>query len=173
MDNEDMAKLIKLQVFIDHALCKSPRTRSTEEPRARRKTPEPVWDRSRAVSSFLRMAVFDTDEYRVMAQRLRKTEGYAMVDFLLQEGLGEKIEDLSLRYGVSPGHFRRLFRKVAGRPPKAEIKQWQLAKAILSVIDGQQNITEIASGHGYSSPSHFSNEVRKALGFSPTQLIGT
>jgi len=186
MNNEEMTQLVKLQVFIDHAFGVLPRSpNSAQTVRAAQLLPRvstsscgeglsdmPVWDRNHAVTSFVRMAVHDTPEYRAMAQRLRRTEGYSMVDFLLQQGEGEKIETLSQRYGISAGHFRRLFRKETGKTPKAAIREWRLARAVLDFLDGRETITEIASEHGYASPSHFSNEARKVLGVSLSQLRG-
>lgn len=171
MDNADMGRFIKLQVFVDQALGIPPSHKTFKAPAG--EVTMPTFEAGREAAGFVWMAVRDTEQYRAVAQRLRRTEGYSMVDFLLRESAGEKIETLSLRYGVSPGHFRRLFRKAIGRTPKAELKEWQLARAVLAFIDGKQSITDIASGHGYSSPSHFSNEARKALGISLTQLLGT
>lgn len=178
MDSKDVKILTKLQAFIDHAMGISLGTLAAA---AQDKAPT-VADASPLIypstlsghgltTNFLRMAVKDTPEYRQIAASLRRTEAYSMVSFLLQEGQGEKVEALSARYGISAGHFRRMFRASLGDSPKSALNDWRLAKAVLAVIERQQTVTEVAMAHGYASPSHFSNEVKRSLGLSLTHLF--
>lgn len=177
MDSQDVKTLTKLQAFIDHALGVSPGAPVSAGDAAAGSTGalnsavSAALDGNRPTASFLRMAIDDTPEYRQIARSLRRTEAYSMVSFLLQEGQGEKLEDLSARYGISAGHFRRLFRAALGGNPKSALKDWRLAKAVLAVIERQQSVTEVAMAHGFASPSHFSSEVKKSLGLSLTHLF--
>lgn len=172
MNVESIRLLIKLQVFIDSGLderreCKSRAPEIKQEALAR------LHVKGACIKSwFLRMAIDNTPEYLRISAALRQTEAYSMVSFLLREGgQGEKLNMLSARYGVSTCHFRRLFRSGLGSSPKSELKGWQLAKAVLAVIEDRRSITDAAMAHGYASSSHFSNEVRKSVGFSLTQLF--
>ena len=176
MDSQDVKELTKLQVFIDHALGVLPHAQASNEMTvmtdAGARDPAPLGsDGENLTARFLRMAIDDTPEYRKIAESLRRTEAYSMVSFLLQEGQGEKLHALSARYGISAGHFRRLFRSALGSSPKSALKDWRLAKAVLAVIERRQSVTEVAMAHGYASPSHFSSEVKKSLGLSLTHLF--
>jgi len=179
MNSREVNTLTKLQAFIDHAMGISLSSLA-----ASRETgaPSTVADLSSLIvtfglhgdampANFLRMAVGDTPEYRQVASLLRRTEAYSMVSFLLEEGQGEKVGALSARYGISAGHFRRIFRASLGGSPKSALNDWRLAKAVLAVIERQQSVTDVAMAHGYASPSHFSNEVKKTLGLSLTHLF--
>jgi AraC-like DNA-binding protein len=179
MYSEDVKGLTKLQAFIDHAMGVSLGTRATAYEEGELKNISDVSSLLDAscrkghsfTLAFLRMAFENTPEYRQIAACLRRTEAYSMVAFLLREGAGEKVEALSARYGISAGHFRRMFRAAFGCSPKSELNDWRLATAVLAVIERQQSVTDIAMAHGYASPSHFSNEVKKSLGLSLTHLF--
>ena len=170
---ESLKVLIKLQVFIDSGLDERthPSSRVIEDNvEFLTKLPEKG---SCIKAWFLRMAINKTPEYLDISAALRRTETYSIVSFLLREGgEGEKLKILSARYGVSACHFRRLFRSGTGSSPKSELKEWQLARAVLAVIEDRQSITAAAMAHGYASSSHFSNEVRKSVGLSLTHLFG-
>ncbi|KAF3999326.1 helix-turn-helix domain-containing protein [Glaciimonas immobilis] len=172
MNLESIKMLVMLQVFIDSGLGKRNEPISPEiDNSVEFLKGLPV--KGRCLKSwFLRMAIDKTPEYIRISEALRRMEAYSMVSFLLQEGgSGEKLQSLSARYGVSTCHFRRLFRSGLGSSPKSSLKDWQLAKAVLAVIEDRQTITEAAMLHGYASSSHFSNAVRQSLGLSLTHLF--
>lgn len=172
-----MKTLIKLQAFIDHALGVSamkfyvPEYDRLEDVEKEISLWHPGLDQKSLIACFLRMAIDDTQEYRRIAASLRSTEAYSMVSFLLREGGGKKLGLLSARYGVSAGHFRRIFRDALGDSPKSALNDWRLAAAILAVIDRRESVTEVAMEYGFSSSSHFSREVKKSLGISLTHLL--
>jgi AraC-like DNA-binding protein len=180
MYGKDLKGLPKLQAFIDHAMG-TPLgmqvggangdgvTSATVDFSVLR--PVAMQSSQSLILAFLRMAVDNTPEYRKISAFLRRTEAYSMVTFLLQEGTGGKVGVLSARYGISAGHFRRIFRASMGSSPKSSLNDWRLATAVLAVIERQQSVTEVAMEHGYASPSHFSNEVKKTLGLSLTHLF--
>lgn len=103
---------------------------------------------------------------------LRSTENYRLVRYLLaQSGNGHSLYELSERYGTSYSHFRRLCRSALGDSVKKELCNWRMARALLDIIYGKKNFTEVAFTHGYSSLAHFSNDVKKRLTMSPQQLF--
>src|SRR5450830_1129582 len=173
----DVKNLTKLQAFIDHAMGISlsnpvPSSNSGDADIAAPEVLHASVEQGQSlVLTFLRMAGDDSPEYQKIAATLRRTEAYSMVSFLLQEGQGETMEALSARYGISAGHFRRMFRASLGSSPKSELNDWRLATAVLAVIERRYSVTEVAMAHGYASPSHFSNEVKKTLGLSLTHLF--
>ena len=178
MDRMNIKALAKLQVFIDQAVGVVPREQAQKnnseiaDSIEKNLTMLAAGDKQSLTKNFIRMAINDTSEYRAIAASLRRTEAYSMVLFLLEEGEGEKLEALSARYGISTGHFRRLFRNALGSNPKSNLKDWRLARAVLAVVERQQSVTEVAMAYGFASPSHFSNEVKKTLGLSLTNLFG-
>ncbi|CAM3402372.1 MULTISPECIES: helix-turn-helix domain-containing protein [Yersinia] len=106
-----------------------------------------------------------------IASILRSTEWYRLVRFLLQEADStERLQDLGARYGVSVSHFRRLTRKALGNTTKVEMCDWRLVRALLDLMGEQKSLTTLAMKHGYSSLSHFSNDVKISLGVSPRSL---
>jgi len=117
----------------------------------------------------LREAFLDSEDYRCVANVLRRSEAYGMVSFLLSnEG---KLGAVVPRYGLSAAHFRRVFRNALGMPPKAALKAWRLARAVLAIIERRGSITEVAMDLGYASPSHLSSDFRAAVGLSLTRLL--
>lgn len=169
----DVGKLAKLQVFID---CVFGVHLPSPPPGGGLVCVNPEIPFDTAGDSvegrFLRMAIEGTPQYRSLADVLRRTEAYAMVSFLLKEGGGETVADLSARYGVSSSQFRRLFRSELGVSPKAELRGWRMARAVLDVIENSRSVTRAAMDNGYASPSHFAGDVKNFFGISLTQLIG-
>lgn len=117
----------------------------------------------------LREAFLDSDDYRCVANVLRRSETYGMVSFLLcHDG---KLGAVVPKYGFSAAHFRRVFRSALGMPPKTALKAWRLARAVLEIIERRGSITEVAMDLGYASPSHLSSDFRAAMGLSLTRLL--
>ncbi|ASX26888.1 helix-turn-helix domain-containing protein [Candidatus Williamhamiltonella defendens] len=105
---------------------------------------------------------------------LRNTEWYWVVYFLLNEFNGNnRLKNLCQRYGLSLAHFRRICRIALGNTTKVALRDWRMVKAILDLVLKNQNLTEVAFEHGYASLSHFSSEVKEALGVSPKKLLQT
>lgn len=102
---------------------------------------------------------------------LRRSESYWLVRYLLvQSTCNSTLQALGQRYGISYSHFRRLCRHALGCAAKSELRDWRMARSLLDVAEGQENLTLVAIKHGYASSSHFSNEIRKLLGVSPREL---
>jgi AraC-like DNA-binding protein len=109
-------------------------------------------------------------DYLQFARWLRQSERYQLVCFLLREGAsGGKLCQLARRYGVSISHFRRLCHSALGGAAKPELRGWRTAQALLS-ISPDETLTDIALTFGFSSPSHFSKDIRDLLGVSPSSL---
>lgn len=131
-----------------------------------------VWqDRQHAEAWFLLQMLKPGPEFRALLTWLRHSESYWLVRFLLEQSAScSTLQDLGERYGVSYSHFRRLCRQALGSAAKTELRDWRIARSMLDVVEGQQNLTEVALKHGYASSSHFSNEIRERFGVSPRGL---
>lgn len=102
---------------------------------------------------------------------LRSSEHYWLIRYLLEnERENFSLKALGEKYGVSVSHFRRLSRSALGNTVKEELCHWRLSRALLDLLESEEKITDVAFRHGYASLSHFSNDVKNALGYSPREL---
>ncbi|MEO9382997.1 AraC family transcriptional regulator InvF [Chromobacterium phragmitis] len=120
---------------------------------------------------FLRQVLQPTQAFSALLSLLRRSESYWLVRFLLAQSVcGDKLQQLGERYGVSYSHFRRLCRNALGNAAKTELRGWRMARSLLDVVEGRDNLTQVALKHGYASSSHFSNEIKDLIGVSPRGL---
>lgn len=80
--------------------------------------------------------------------------------------------DLSENSGVSSRHFRRVFRKIIGVPPKyfCKVVQMNTAFEALNMKDPQK-LHHIALDCGYYDQAHFINDFNKMFGESPEKFL--
>ena len=99
---------------------------------------------------------------------LRSLEAYKLVLFLLQtfDG-GASVAALAQRYGLSTAHFRRLCRTIFGSGLKRKLRQWRAQNALHDVLSGNDSFTALAYQHGFSSSSHFAQEMKFHFGARP------
>ncbi|QJU42328.1 helix-turn-helix domain-containing protein [Serratia marcescens] len=108
---------------------------------------------------------------RKIASMLRRLESYWLIAFLISQSDGaERLQDFGTTYGVSTSHFRRLSRKALGNSTKVELQSWRLTRALLDFMGVEARVTDVAMKHGYSSLSHFSNDVKQFCGVPPRRL---
>jgi AraC family transcriptional regulator len=67
----------------------------------------------------------------------------------------------------SPSHLRRLFVKVAGKPPHQALEELRLERARELLLEGGYSLKEIAGAGGYESQGCFSRAFKSALGSPP------
>lgn len=166
--------LVKLQVFIDRAR-KQQKTYDELNSLAYLSAELGAKPSYRKVEYwFLNQIFLNTDGIDAFSSILQHNELYDLVGFLLDESsCGNKPQRLSImceRYGLSASHFRRLARSALGKTTKVELRDWRLVRALFDVLEGNHTLTTIAMNHGYSSLSHFSNEVKEVFGISPRNL---
>jgi AraC family transcriptional regulator len=81
-------------------------------------------------------------------------------------------EDLSLSriasiIGISPSHFKTLFRESAGVPVHQYVVQRRIERAKDMLMQGRLSIAEIALATGFSHQSHLARHMRRSVGLSP------
>lgn len=81
-----------------------------------------------------------------------------------------KVEDLARKLSISPRQFRRRFLEYTAFTPKEFLRLCRQGAAITELRQKRTSITEVAASHGYADHAHFSNELRKHTGVSPTNL---
>ncbi|MEG3135816.1 helix-turn-helix domain-containing protein [Rouxiella sp. T17] len=168
----DIMKMAKLQVFLDHAISNTDTIETDELCWA--SFPDTVQDLNPDEMEYwlLNQAMRPAEDSKQLVQFLRETECYNLVHFLLSatDDNDQCLQNLCVRYGLSAAHFRRLSRHALGHTTKVTLREWRMTKAVLAFINDPHNMTDVAFAHGYSSLSHFSNDVKKMLGMTPRAL---
>ncbi|MEQ4924309.1 helix-turn-helix domain-containing protein [Proteus hauseri] len=103
---------------------------------------------------------------------IRHSESYWLILHLISY-LDEKksnIAQIGERYGVSGTHFRRLCKRYLGNCGKSQLRSWRAASSILTTLSTDESLTQIAVDNGFSSASHFSNEIKLLFGITPTEF---
>lgn len=79
------------------------------------------------------------------------------------------ISDLAAQAGMSERWFRRIFRDVTGRSPKAYYDALRLDAAAELLQMGQAGLAQIARKLGFSSPFHLSRAFKARHGLPPAE----
>jgi AraC family transcriptional regulator len=77
------------------------------------------------------------------------------------------LEEIAAAAHLSPFHFARLFKKLAGATPHSYLAALRAARAQALLSETDLSITEIGARVGYGSSSHFAKAFRQATGISP------
>jgi AraC-like DNA-binding protein len=94
-----------------------------------------------------------------------------------RELMGERYaESISLALlaseaGMSPFHFARVFRELAGIPPHRYLLRVRLGRAAQLLREGM-SVTEACYASGYSNLSHFIRTFSRAYGAAPSRFAG-
>ncbi len=83
------------------------------------------------------------------------------------------ILDLSHRVGLNHNQLTEGFRQMFGQTPFEYLRILRLEKARKLLTDHTCNVTEAAYEVGFSSPSHFTKNFRRAFGITPKALQKT
>lgn len=117
-------------------------------------------------------ALKEDSELEPLFVTIRHSESYWLILHLISY-LDEKksnIAQIGERYGVSGTHFRRLCKRYLGNCGKSQLRSWRAASSILSTLSTDESLTQIAVDNGFSSASHFSNEIKTLFGITPTEF---
>ncbi|HEU5460505.1 MAG TPA: AraC family transcriptional regulator [Pyrinomonadaceae bacterium] len=80
------------------------------------------------------------------------------------------LKELAAASYLSPFHFARLFKKLAGASPHNYLAGIRAAKAQLLLAETDLSVTEIGARVGYLSGSHFTKAFRLATGATPREF---
>lgn len=92
----------------------------------------------------------------------------AMRQIQLHSDARLNIERLARQHGLSPTHFRRLFREHYRQSPRDAYLAAKMRRACDDLIYSDLTITEIADRLGFTNVHNFSRAFRKAIGQPPT-----
>ena len=104
---------------------------------------------------------------RLSPEHVAMVEGIKLV--LADFPASTKLPELAQRASVSPFHLARVFRKCTGFTLHAYRDQLRLRFCLDRLIAGEASVSELAYVAGYSSPSHLSDNFRRAFGFPPSR----
>jgi AraC-like DNA-binding protein len=120
-----------------------------------------------------------SDDDRLQAQRHfrspRAQMAWAQIDWVfeyIEANLHRSLTvvELATVAGVSPTHFRRLFRLATGESPNRYVRGRRLDRAKRLIVGTQLPFREIASSVGFSDQSHLNRVMRAEGGLTPGQL---
>ncbi|MGQ9472633.1 MAG: AraC family transcriptional regulator [Candidatus Caldatribacteriaceae bacterium] len=80
-----------------------------------------------------------------------------------------KIQKMAQELGISPQHFRDLFRRYVGKSPKEYLTALKLQRSTCMLLHGEYTIADIAFRLGFTSIRQFSKAFRKKMGITPAE----
>ena len=103
--------------------------------------------------------------YGIMIETIR-----AVHDYLTQH-LSSRvtIDELSRRFLMNPSTMKALFKSVYGSSLASHIREHRMQHAAKLLLEGDENVAQVARAVGYESQSKFSTEFHKAFGVLPTE----
>jgi AraC-like DNA-binding protein len=97
------------------------------------------------------------------AQRI--TRALRRIEAAVEEPLA--LIDLAREAAMSPYHFLRVFKQVAGMTPHQFVLRTRLHRAAVRLRRSDDSVLAIASGAGFNDLSTFNRHFRKVIGYSP------
>ena len=82
------------------------------------------------------------------------------------------VGDLAALINLSTSRFRALFTGQTGVSPAQFLQRLRLRRARLLLEHTFLSVKEVMAAVGYSDPSHFARDFRRAHGASPSELRG-
>jgi AraC-like DNA-binding protein len=111
--------------------------------------------------------------FSAWCDKIRRYEAYGLMCFILsssEERDETTLGVLSQRYGVSATYFRQIYRENFKATAKRKMMNVRMAYAILKLIESQSSILDVGLEAGYNSAAHFTNDIKKTLGMTPSEI---
>jgi len=80
------------------------------------------------------------------------------------------IAELAIALGCSSSHLGRLLRRHVDLSPHQYRLQIRLRKALVALLEGNRNLSDLGLRWGFASHSHFTTTFRGTFGVTPSQL---
>ncbi|MFA5262958.1 MAG: helix-turn-helix transcriptional regulator [Opitutaceae bacterium] len=81
------------------------------------------------------------------------------------------VAKLAKEIGISPRHFRRLFRRATGMTPQEYLWSRRVAHGKALLLGGRHNVTEAAAEAGFADQAHMNRHFRATFGVSPSAFL--
>ena len=79
------------------------------------------------------------------------------------------IDELSRMFLMNPSTMKALFKSVYGSSLASHVREHRMQHAAKLLLEGDENVAQVARAVGYESQSKFSTEFHKAFGVLPTE----
>lgn len=170
----DLGRVCKLMAFLDQTVAEIERPNRIDAHVALACPPACSQDMAVLEAWLIGQVLAGGQSVQAFSGFLRRMEHYWLVRYLLVESTQQKnISDMGEEYGLSYSHFRRICKLVLGNSLKSELQSWRAARSLLDVIIHRESMTKVALRNGYASSSHFSHEIKKRFGQSPTAMTAS
>jgi AraC family transcriptional regulator len=83
-----------------------------------------------------------------------------------------RLDALARVAGVSPSHFKTLFRRATGAPPHRYVVRRRVERAVALIQAGALPLSQVALEAGFAHQSHLARAMRRTLGVTPKALAG-
>jgi len=80
------------------------------------------------------------------------------------------LTELAAVTGISPSHFRVLFKQTVGLPVHKYVIKCRVEYAIELLSKGRVNLSDVALNSGFADQSHMSRCMRRVIGLTPAQV---
>jgi len=110
---------------------------------------------------------FNSLESRIDFPKWRFVRVVEYVDAHLDQNI--TLEDLAMAAGFSRTHFVRSFRKQTGETPHKWLMRRRLERVKDLLQSTEESLSQIADKCGFSSQSHMSTTMKRAVGLTPKQ----
>ncbi|WP_374954930.1 GyrI-like domain-containing protein [Paraburkholderia sp. BL21I4N1] len=89
---------------------------------------------------------------------------------LLEPGAPHTLDTLAAVAHLSPYHFHRIYRALAGESVVETVQRLRLAQAAQRLTDASARVTAVAHDAGYNSPQAFARAFRGFTGVTPSEF---
>jgi AraC-like DNA-binding protein len=103
-------------------------------------------------------------------RRAKKIVADAKELLLSDIGRNWQLKDIACAANVSPFYLTRLVCRYTGEPLHRYLVRQRLSAAFVQLLDGAENLTDLALDLGFSSHSHFSACFKKEYGGTPSEV---
>ena len=127
-------------------------------------------EESKAVAAAPHLPPLDAEVYEGGGTSEQIKTIRAVHDYLTQH-LSSRvtIDELSRRFLMNPSTMKALFKSVYGSSLASHIREHRMQHAAKLLLEGDENVAQVARAVGYESQSKFSTEFHKAFGVLPTE----
>ncbi|MFY3138371.1 helix-turn-helix domain-containing protein [Achromobacter xylosoxidans] len=167
----DASRFCRMLAFVDVALPPTENPGHAGSDVHIQEVPDDIADDASRIEHWLALEVMRGNSDNALLKHLRRQEAYCLTGYLLAApGDCGRLNELSVRYGLSYSHFRRLCHRALGSSVKQRLRAWRAARAMLDLMVGELPVLEVALDNGYSSASHISSDIKKLFGITPRMV---
>jgi len=105
------------------------------------------------------------------AGRLSEASLRSATDYVGDNLSGDlSLSGMAAAANLSPYHFARAFKRSTGLSPHQYVLRRRMERAKELLVDTELQVGEVAKRVGFASPSHFSQQFRRVIGTTPSDL---